>query len=129
MQQQPGWGRQGVLHAGTPTRSLFFQACELFYDESHLAAALLALPQLQHLSITGRSRMSSYGAFVDGAIMLDSNELVFPGAALQGLRQLTCLELGEVKVMDPQAEMQHLAHLTGLQELKQAPSVLLYPNH
>lgn len=103
VQLQPGSGQQGVLHAGTPIRSLRLQRCQLLNGTSHLAPALAALPQLQHLSITG-----------------DGSYVMFHGAVLQGLQQLTSLQLSNVQLAtkDLMADMQHLAHLTCLQELR-----------
>jgi hypothetical protein len=52
LQLQPGGAHRGVLHAGMPLLQLHLDHCGLIDGDEGLAAALLLLPRLEHLSIT-----------------------------------------------------------------------------
>jgi hypothetical protein len=111
VQLQPRNGFQGVLRPGVPFKKLCLTHCTLLDGTAGLAAALLSLPGLQHLSIE---------ADVDA----DSNVLTagaFPAAVLSSLQQLTYLNIdcqvtGKAGVEGP--VMQHLGYLTRLVELR-----------
>lgn len=101
LQLQPGNGYQSVLHARMPLQQLQLDNCELLDGEQGLAAALLLLPWLQHLSVTE-------GTSVDDCDLVVSSE------AVQGLHQLTYLELVYGMLHDGH----RLDHLSGLQDLR-----------
>ena len=78
LQLQPGLGgTQGVLRAGFPLTRLELSNCTLLDGAQGLAAALMQLPDLQHLSVT-----CTHGT-----------ALAFPTDVLPHLVQLTCLRL------------------------------------
>jgi hypothetical protein len=95
---------QGVIEAGIPLKQLHLDRCTLLDGEEGLAAALLLLPDLQHLRFT--RNYSSTGA-----------DVRFPSSALQALPQLTYLEVERNPLQDP-ADLQHLQKLTRLQDLR-----------
>jgi hypothetical protein len=95
---------QGVIEAGIPLQQLHLDRCTLLDGEEGLAAALLLLPKLQHLSFT--RNYSSTGA-----------DLRFPSSVLQALSQLTYLEIEHNPLQDP-ADLQQLQGLTRLQDLR-----------
>jgi hypothetical protein len=118
LQLQPGSGFQGVARPGVPLKQLQLFYCELLDGADGLAAGLAMLPELQHLSITGKSQGAGWG-------------LKFPTYALSALQQLTFLELATVEVQVPGQggpALQPLQALTALADLRlslrQAAAVL-----
>jgi hypothetical protein len=105
LQLQPGDGFQGVLGAVMPLKRLRFAWCTLHAPrpgQDGLAAALLLLPDLQHLSLDGSGRAKSSLGTCN---------------ALQELQQLTYLELSHGWVRDQHGPWQ-LQQLTRLQDLR-----------
>jgi hypothetical protein len=84
-----------------PLLQLQLDHCELLGGEEGLAAALLLLPWLQHLSITECTSD-------------DDCDLVVSSEVVQGLHQLTYLELEYGMLHDERG----LNHLSGLQDLR-----------
>ena len=109
VQLQPGHGYQGLLHAVMPLLQLQLQDCALLDMGKGLAAALPLLPRLRHLSITICTATNEDGS--------QEYECVFPGEVLQGLQQLTYLQLADCGLSDP-AGLRHLHGLTRLQDLR-----------
>jgi hypothetical protein len=84
LQLQPGrGGTQGVLRAEFPPTRLELSNCTMLDGAQGLAAALVQLPDLQHLSVA-----SVYG---------ESGTLTFPTAVLSHLTKLTSLKLQRVE--------------------------------
>jgi hypothetical protein len=83
LQLQPGCGFQGVLSAGVPLRRLQLHHCSLLDGEAALAAALAALPSLQHLSIRAITKVKK------------GTRAVVPTDVLKMMQQLTYLELAD----------------------------------
>jgi hypothetical protein len=103
VQLQPGDGFPGVLHAGMPLKQLQFDTCRLLDGEEGLAAALLLLPSLQHLTIETPPPRDSV------------HSVRFPSNVAQLLPQLTYLNLiGCARFQDCDS----LQGLTGLQDLR-----------
>jgi hypothetical protein len=108
LQLQPGSGFQGVVRPGVPLMQLQLRHCELLDGDKGLAAALVLLPGLQHLSVS-ITRWAFSGGFS------------FPTVALSALQQLTHLELVGAGVYGPDeggAALQPLRSLTRLQDLR-----------
>jgi hypothetical protein len=105
LQLQPGDGFQGVLHTGMPLKHLQLDGCQLLDDEERLTAAVLLLSGLQHLGISKTDHWPI-------AIMGEP-----PSSVLQGLTQLTYLELAAYEVRDRDS-LQPLHGLTCLQDLR-----------
>jgi hypothetical protein len=104
LQLQPGFGFQGVLQAGAPLKRLQIHHCSLLDGEESLAAALSALPSLQHLSIKSLTKTRK------GA------RAVVPTEFLKVLQQLTYLELADCV----------LPGSDGLRHLHVSKSVVIY---
>ena len=105
LQLQPGFddlGHLGVLGKEQPLEQLQLHSCALL-DGDKLAAAFLLLPDLQHLSLVWGD-----DADLDG---------VFSSSALQGLQQLTFLELAGCELLSTLG-MESLQCLTHLQDLR-----------
>jgi hypothetical protein len=108
-----GTEHQGVLAANTDLQQLQLIACDFIDGTASLAAALQHLPLLQRLVVnrckspTCEHRPNYWG---DPCWQ-------FPGGALNGLQQLTGLELhgGTQKLSKV---LQHLCHLTNLEDLQ-----------
>ena len=107
LQLQQRHNNLGVLGHGQPDLQLHLTQLQLhsckLADEYQLAAALLQLPKLQHLSLVWDD-----DAALDGS---------FSSSALQGLQQLTYLEL-TVRMLDPGLGLESLKDLTSLQDLR-----------
>jgi hypothetical protein len=126
LQLQPRRGYKGVLQAGASLKKVQIHECQLLSslapddEEKVLAAALLLLPQLEHLSINHLCTASqgAYGTFgaysVFGGFGFGAS-FKFPGDVIKAMRQLTHLELSNCGL---QNGMQHLKGLTGLQDLR-----------
>ena len=111
VQLQPGKGFQGVLGAAAaagppPLKQLRLDFCTLLDGAEGLAAALLQLPALEHISLW--CNMS--------AGVLD-DYLRFPTAVLQQMQQLTCLELSAVTLQGLEETAPALPPLQPLQAL------------
>ena len=105
LQLQPNSGYQGAAKDGSALEDLIISECQLLDGEEELAAALSALPSLQHLSIVECDTAEG-----------DTCMFPFPTSALQRVQQLTYLELSlcEEQHLD---SLQHWQALTGLQDL------------
>jgi hypothetical protein len=102
---------QGVVRSGLPQKQLRLHDCTLLDGKQGLAAALGLLPELQHLSITHTP-----------ALIFTGHPCSFPTAVLNGLQQLTYLELLVcLEGPDQQPVMQPLQALTRLAHLRVAP--------
>jgi hypothetical protein len=131
VQLHPGKGCLGVLAGAPPLKQLRLTNCELIDDEQGLAAALMQLPQLEHLSLEETSCSPSRSSSFRGKVLMSSRAptLWSPrlGSALQHLQQLTYLELVKIQMQDPpedqdpgegQPRLQHLQMLTKLADLR-----------
>jgi hypothetical protein len=116
VQLQPGEGFQGVLGGAAaaagplPLKQLRLDFCTLLDGAEGLAAALLQLPALEHLSLWCNT----------SAGVLD-DYLRFPTAVLQQMQQLTRLELVAVTLRGPDEAtpaLQSLQALTRLVDLQ-----------
>jgi hypothetical protein len=103
LQLQPGDGFQGVLGPSASLKQLQFTECTLLDGREALAAALLLLTELQHLSLT---RNASGRGF---HLHLSLNN--------QQMQQLTHLELVKCGMQQPDG-LQRLQGLTRLQDLR-----------
>lgn len=111
VQLQPRDGFQGVLRPGVPFKNLCLTHCTLLDGTVGLAAALLSLPGLQHLSIEADANTDS-NLLTDGA---------FPAGVLSSLQHLSYLKLkcqvtGKAGLEGP--VMQPLEALTRLVDLR-----------
>jgi hypothetical protein len=84
LQMLPGDGLEGVFGAELPLKQLELRSCT-FLKADGLAAALLQLPKLQHLSLVWNS--TAEGDYRSSACSTETC------SALQGLQHLTYLEL------------------------------------
>ena len=115
LQLQPGGGFQGVLGAGVPLQQLDLECCTLLDGADGLASAMLQLTDLQHLKFVHNMRPPG-NHITRGTIR-------FPSSILQGLQQLTYLELkifGAPKQWESDATKcrRHLQGLTNLKNLQ-----------
>jgi hypothetical protein len=108
LQLQPGSGAQGVLRAVFPLTRLELSKCSLLDGAQGLAAALVQLPDLEHLKVTED--------------MLAVCPQAFPTDVLPHLQKLTCLLLGDVGSpngsIKPRAFVHPLQALTRLVDLQ-----------
>jgi hypothetical protein len=93
LQLRPTDGLSGVVGTTAPVKQLKLDRCRLLDGQEGLVAALVLLPELQHLSLVHNDQQGG--------------PMPLPSAALQALRQLTYLELAGGK----------LQHSDGLQQL------------
>jgi hypothetical protein len=132
VQLHPMKGCLGVLAGTPPLKQLRLANCALIDDEQGLAAALVQLPQLEHMSLkdTSCGHPSSISRRGFGKIFLSSRDptLWSPrlDSALQHLQHLTYLEPVSIQIQDPpgdqdsgegQPRLQHLQTLTKLADL------------
>jgi hypothetical protein len=108
-----GTEHQGVLAANTALQQLQLLSCGLLDYTASLAAALQQLPLLQQLVVI---RCRSPTREHDLLNCWADPCWQFPGGALHGLQQLTSLEL-HGGWRDQSKVLQHLCHLTNLEEL------------
>jgi hypothetical protein len=111
LQLQPGSdGTQGVLRAGLPLTRLELNECTLLDGGQGLAAALMQLPDLQHLGFERLYDKQRRGTF--------------PTDVLTHLTKPTCLKLQDMECRnscsssDPSAALQPLQNLTRLADLE-----------
>ena len=110
LQLQPGDGFQGVLGPSASRKQLQFTECTLLDGQEALAAALLLLTELQHLSLTrNASGMAWHGNGRGFYLHLSLNN--------QQMQQLTHLELVKCGMQQPDG-LQRLQGLTRLQDLR-----------
>ena len=118
VQMQPRDGFQGVICAGSPIKRLRFDHCQMRDGVEGLSAVLALLPELQHLSFVKTKRFS----------VSEPESLDFPIGAVQGLQQLTFLEVA-AQCWEPNCwwpghwseypdVLRHLLGLTRLQDLR-----------
>jgi Leucine-rich repeat (LRR) protein len=116
LQLQPGGGFQGVLGAAMPLQQLELECCTLLDGVDGLASAVLQLPDLQHLNFVHNMRPPGNH--------ITRDTIHFPSSILQGLQQLTYLELkifqGGPKGWESDATIcrRHLQGLTNLNNLQ-----------
>jgi hypothetical protein len=125
LQLHPMKGSLGVLAGAPPLKQLRLTNCELIDDEQGLAAALMQLPQLEHLSLVDTSCGHASSSASRWAKQLMRSRA--PGGptlarALQHLQQLTYLELVSIDMQAPDGEdqprLQHLQQLKKLADLR-----------
>jgi hypothetical protein len=115
LQLQPGGGFQGVLGPGVPLLQLDLECCTLLDGADGLASAMLQLPDLQHLKFLHN--------MTPPANHITRDTIRFPSSILQGLQQLTYLDLkiyGGPKLWESDATecRRHLQGLTNLKNLQ-----------
>jgi hypothetical protein len=108
LQLLPGDGLEGVFGDALPLKQLKLRSCT-FSEDDGLAAALLLLPDLQHLSLVWNS--TAEGGYRSSACSTATC------SALQGLQHLTYLELADGWLEDEDRPW-HLQGVTRLQDLR-----------